>query len=92
MSDIRERVATHRQDALVLLQEMVHTATLQSRYRLVVAIGHLARAARVLLADELNGIPEESKQEKASALEVDGTDEDATPVEGISPNRKAEKT
>jgi hypothetical protein len=37
----------------------------------------------VLLAEELNGLPGESKQEKASDSETGAAGEDATPIDGI---------
>jgi len=44
MSEIRERLHAHRNDALVLLEEVTRTAQLHSGFRLAGAVGHLARA------------------------------------------------
>lgn len=66
MAEIRERLESHRQDALILLQELTRTAALYEGFRLAGAVGHLARA-QVLLAEELEGLPRGSKQEPASA-------------------------
>lgn len=88
MSEIHERLEVHRQDALVLLREVSHTAALHSGFRLAGAVGHIARA-QVLLTEELFGLPGESKQEKTSGSKAAGASEDETPIDGISPPRTA---
>ncbi|HEV8579922.1 MAG TPA: hypothetical protein VGX68_12670 [Thermoanaerobaculia bacterium] len=85
MSEIRERLKAHRLDVLVLLQEVSHTATLFSGFRLAGAVGHIARA-QVLLAEELFGLSGGSEGvETSSSADPAAALEDATPVDGISP-------
>lgn len=59
MSEIRNRLEAHRRDALILLREVSHTATLHEGFRLAGAVGHLARA-QVLLVEEMEGLAGES--------------------------------
>ena len=80
MSEIRERLEAHRKDALVLLQQVTGTARLHEGFRLAGAVGHLARA-QVLIAEELFGLPGESKQEKPSSG-GESAGEDDTPPDG----------
>ncbi len=83
MSEIRERLEAHRQDALLLLREISATAVRYTGFRLAGAVGHLARA-QVLLTEELEGLPVVSKQEAGSPVSK-ARNEDETPVEGIRP-------
>lgn len=62
MSEIRQRLEAHRDDAEVLLQQVSRTATMHEGFRLAGAVGHLARA-QVLLAEELKGLAGESESE-----------------------------
>jgi hypothetical protein len=79
MSEIRQRIAAHRQDALVLLSQLTSTARLYEGFCLAGAVRHLART-QALLAKELNGLANASERETASAAH---TDQDDTPVDGI---------
>ena len=82
MNEIRERLEAHRFDVLVLLQEISKTAALHDGFRLAETVGHIARA-QVLIAEELFGLPGESKE--TGAREPAGTREDDTPIEGLRP-------
>jgi hypothetical protein len=82
MTEIRHRLEVHRNDALVLLEEVTRTARLHEGFRLAGAVGHLARA-QVLLAEELDGLPAVSKQEPASSEGGGEVPEDETPADGI---------
>jgi hypothetical protein len=65
MSDVRERLESHRKDVLILLQEASRTAQLYEGVCLADAVSHLARA-QALLAEELDGLSDASKQEEGS--------------------------
>jgi hypothetical protein len=80
MSEIRQRLEAHRNDALVLLGAISHTARLLESFRLSGAVVLLARA-QVLLAEELLGLLVVSKQQTAS--EGGEVPEDDTPKDGI---------
>jgi hypothetical protein len=84
MSEIRRRVEAHRNDALVLLEEVTRTARLYEGFRLAGAVGHLARV-QVLLAEELDGLPGVSKQEAARSQSggPPSTDLEETPADGL---------
>lgn len=84
MSEIRHRLEVHRNDALVLLQELTRTAQLHAGFRLAGAVGHLARA-QVLLAEELEGLLGRSKEEATSGRfgAPSPESQDDTPVDGI---------
>ncbi len=64
MNKIRNRLELHRKEALLLLQEVSHTATLHDGFRLAGAVSHLARA-QVLLAEEMDGLGGGAKPEPA---------------------------
>jgi hypothetical protein len=85
MSDVRERLEAHRNDASVLLEQVSRTARTHEGFRLAGAVGHLARA-QVLLTEELFGLPEGSKPEDGSsggcALQPADRGDD-TPLDGI---------
>ena len=81
MSEIRNRLEAHRSDVLVLLDEAAQTARFHEGFRLAGAISHLARA-QALFAEELSGLPEVSKEEKAPTEEP-SVDPDETPAERI---------
>ena len=55
MSDVRERLESHRKDVLILLQEASRTAELYEGVSLADAVSHLARA-QALLAEELKDV------------------------------------
>jgi hypothetical protein len=82
MSEIRQRLEAHRNDALVLLGEISHTARLLESFRLSGAVGHLARV-QVLLSEELEGLSGMAKQEPASFKGGGEVREDDTPADGI---------
>jgi hypothetical protein len=65
MSEIEDRLAAHRNDARVLLQEVSRTAQLHAGFRLACAVSHLARA-QALLGEELDDLRSRSKQERNS--------------------------
>lgn len=83
MSGLRQRLETHRHDALLLLREITHTATAHAGFRLAGAVGHIARAQE-LLAEELRGLPEVCK-DSASSQECGepSVDLEETPADGI---------
>jgi hypothetical protein len=60
-----------------------HSLSLSQRFRLAGALGHIARA-QALLAEELFGLPDESKQEKAAGESAEAGEDD-TPVDGLRP-------
>ncbi len=66
MNKIRNRLELHRKEALLLLQEVSHTATLHDGFRLAGAVSHLARA-QVLLAEEMNGLAGEPETQPTTA-------------------------
>jgi hypothetical protein len=83
MNGIRQRLEAHRDDVLVLLEETTRTARLYEGFRLAGAVSHLARA-QALLGEELEVLVGGSKQEEAGEPPA-VANEDATPIDGISP-------
>jgi hypothetical protein len=83
MREVRRRLEAHRNDALVLLEETTRTARLYEGFRLAGAVSHLARA-QALLREELDNLVGGSKQEEAGE-QPSVANEDATPIDGISP-------
>lgn len=79
MSDFRTRLEAHRDDVLVLLDEVRRTARLHEGSGLAGVVSHLAQA-QALLAGELEGVPEVSKEVPASPKEPTA-DPDETPAE-----------
>jgi hypothetical protein len=81
MSDFRSRLEAHRDDVLVLLDEVRRTARLHEGSGLAGVVSHLAQA-QALLMKELDGLPEVSKEEPASPKDP-SADPDDTPAERI---------
>jgi hypothetical protein len=82
MSEIRERLEVHRNDALVLLEAVSSTARLHEGLRLAGAVGHLARA-QVLLAKELFGLGGASGPRPVSSQDYDEPSLEDTPIDGL---------
>jgi hypothetical protein len=81
MSDIRNRLESHRLDVLVLMDETAQTARFHEGFRLAGAISHLARA-HALLSEELDGLPSVSK-EPPSPPQKPAADPDETSPEAV---------
>jgi len=82
MSEIRHRLEVHRNDALVLLEEVTRTARLHEGIRLAGALGHMAQA-QVLLAEELFSLSDAAEGEPQFTAERSTQSNDDTPVDGV---------
>lgn len=78
---LRERIAAHWRDTLVLAEEVIRTTRVSEALRLSKVVGHLGRA-QVLLAQELNEPPTGSKPETAHSV-GEAADPEVTPLDGI---------
>lgn len=86
MISFRARLEQHRQDVLVLLEEITRTATVHANPDVAGAVRALARAHSHLV-EELRFSPAIEGSEGAAI-----SDEDSTPIDGISgATRKAAK-
>jgi hypothetical protein len=82
MIGIEERLRTHRQDILILLEEVTRTAQMYAGVEVAAAVSHLARAQR-FLAEELRAkAPAETRFPARQEAPATG-DGDITPVDGI---------
>ena len=90
MSELKDRLTAHRNDALALLGQVSRTAQLHSGFRLAGAVSHIARA-QVLLAEELESLVGVSKPGGDSSITESGEgEEESTPVNGIRLKRSLE--